>query len=273
VAISGYSRPGLKDMELPQAPNHAWNAVLLDGAWALTDPTWGAAPGQDALMAEYGADYFLTPPQLFLLNHLPAVPMWQLLPCPITAESFAQPVATLQPLVAEQDTCHQYVDTIRAFLSLTVQQQRLQEAEATYRFHPTEKNRIGWAQAIIDYAVGLSEQATPLQQADSLKAFLELQGEAIRLCRQAGTLAPPLSWQAEFYAGLLINQAVAQNQISNEAKNTAEERALLAKAQDNLEEAQETLATLPEDNYYRQYAERQCAAYLEAIMHNIQRLK
>lgn len=273
VPVSGYSRPGLDALALPSTPNHSWNAVFLDGQWQLIDPTWGAAPGQDAFTAAFDADYFLTPPRLFILNHLPAMAMWQLLPCPISPEDFSRPAEALLPMVEARDPCYAYEDTIRAFLLLPAEEQRLKEAEATYRFHPTEENKRAWAQSIIDYAVHLSQLAEPLQQADSLPAFLALQNEAIRLCRKAESYTPPLPWQTEFFAGLLINEAVALNQMSDEAETAEQELGWLKAAQRSLEEARQSLRSLPEDNYYRQYALQQCAAYLEAVMYNIWRLE
>ncbi len=273
VPVSGYSRPGLDALALPSTPNHSWNAVFLDGQWQLIDPTWGAAPGQDAFTAAFGVDYFLTPPSLFILNHLPAMPMWQLLPCPITPEDFSRPAEALLPMVEARDSCYAYEDSIRAFLLLPAEEQRLKEAEATYRFHPTEENKRAWAQSIIDYAVHLSERAETLQQADSLRAFLSIQNEAARLCRKAQSFTPLLPWQTEFFAGLLINQAVALNQMSNEAESVERELGLLKAAQHNLEEARAALLSLPENSYYRQYGLQQCAAYLEAVIFNIRRLE
>ncbi|MCB0563435.1 MAG: hypothetical protein KDD01_03580 [Phaeodactylibacter sp.] len=273
ISVSGYSRQGLEAIALPAVPDHSWNAVMLDGQWQLVDVTWGAGPGQDALMAHYGVTYFLTPPRLFVLNHLPALPMWQLLPCPVGPEAFSLRVEALLPLVDRQLPCYSYPDTINAFLRTPKEKRGFLEAEATYRFHPTAENKKAWAQSTVDYAQYLSAQASPLQQADSLLSFLTLQQEAIRYCQMARSLAPLLPWQMEFFAGLLINEAVALNQRSNEVESTEMELTLLKEAQQSLKEAQEALLTLPEENYYRQYAEQQCAAYLEVIEHNIWRLE
>jgi transglutaminase-like putative cysteine protease len=63
---------------------HAWNAVRLDGWWYLFDATWDdEGKGQD-----YETTYFLTPPHLFALDHLPDEPTWQLLPEPMTHNEF-----------------------------------------------------------------------------------------------------------------------------------------------------------------------------------------
>lgn len=60
--------------------SHAWNAVWLDGGWALVDVTFddpqqgGALVGQDG----YRLDYFLINPQDAALDHLPTDPRWLL---------------------------------------------------------------------------------------------------------------------------------------------------------------------------------------------------
>lgn len=273
VSVSGYARQGLGPMELPGAPDHSWNAIFLDGQWQLVDATWGAHDGADAFTSTYDAGYFLTPPRLFILNHLPALPMWQLLPCPVKPEAYSGPAESLLLLIGSKAPCYSFADSIEAFLHLPMAEQRLQEAAATYRFHSSKDNQRAWAQAMIDYAVHLSERSTALQQADSLEAAHTLLRHAIGYCQKAQALGPSLPWQTEFYAGLLINQAVAFNRESSNVKTVEAELEKLRAAQQSLEQALEVLAALPEDNYYRQYAGQQCAAYLEAVRHNIGRLE
>jgi Transglutaminase-like superfamily len=51
---------------------HAWNVVQIHENYYLLDATWGAG---DAALAQ---NYFLTTPSVFLQNHLPDDPIWQL---------------------------------------------------------------------------------------------------------------------------------------------------------------------------------------------------
>ena len=74
-----------------EAARHAWNAVRIDGEWALMDPTWGAG-----YIDEHGRfvrraqdHYFLTDPAAFVFDHLPAEPRWQLLDDPVTRAEYA----------------------------------------------------------------------------------------------------------------------------------------------------------------------------------------
>lgn len=268
-AISGYSRPKLGEAVSPDAPGHAWNAIRLDGRWQLLDATWGDIDGQDELMARFGADYFLTPPHLFVLNHLPAQPMWQLLPCPLDTSWFRLPAGRLS--VDTTTACFAFRDSIRAFLLLPEAEQGLWEAEAAFRFYPSGANREQWAQAVIDFAVELDRGTEALQSADSLESLIRLQNRILSLCEQASALAALRGWQTEFFAGMLINQAVALNQRANPAGSREHELDNLHQARDCLIRARKLLEALPEDNYYRSYAEKRCADYLEAVDFNIQR--
>lgn len=74
---------------------HAWNAVEIHGKWHLLDCTWGCMMDDEKnevrldlyTMNEF---YFLTPPELFILNHFTKDPDWQLLKTPKTYEQFVK---------------------------------------------------------------------------------------------------------------------------------------------------------------------------------------
>ncbi|KAF5834677.1 hypothetical protein DUNSADRAFT_8559 [Dunaliella salina] len=66
--------------------NHAWNAVYLpeqDG-WGILDCTWSAGhlASHGNYERSYKDVYFLTRPDLFVIDHLPSTPEWSLLSCP-----------------------------------------------------------------------------------------------------------------------------------------------------------------------------------------------
>lgn len=71
-------------------PDHAWNAVKIGGTWRLLDCTWGAgALDQDGRYRKrFEPYYFCTPPEEFLMAHLPTDPKWQLVERPISLEEF-----------------------------------------------------------------------------------------------------------------------------------------------------------------------------------------
>lgn len=70
---------------------HAWNAVEIEGRWYLIDATWdaGALKGS-RFERQYKSDYFLTPPAMFSVDHLPEDPAWQLRPDPISRGEFVR---------------------------------------------------------------------------------------------------------------------------------------------------------------------------------------
>jgi len=83
AVVSGYAKGigyGLGQTTFTQ-PNHAWNAVRIDGQWRLLAATWGAGylSPSSAFERAFNAHYFLTRPELFIYDHLPEDPRWQLL--------------------------------------------------------------------------------------------------------------------------------------------------------------------------------------------------
>ncbi len=82
TVINGYGQGDynrLKDMEVP---NHAWNAVSLNGKWYLCDATWSAgiidAKTYD-FHFQYEDSYFLMDPEVFMETHRPLEPVWYLI--------------------------------------------------------------------------------------------------------------------------------------------------------------------------------------------------
>lgn len=249
--VDGYAFTDLKRRSLPETPNHSWNAILIDSMWHLLDPTWGFI--EDEWAHTYKKDYFLPPPELFILNHLPANPIWQLTnPC-ISKELFEKGATSISDALEEGDLkC--LTDSLQWYLDLSKDEQVLAEAKMSYEQHPTNGNKRFYSHALIDYAVVLEKETDALAEIDSLEAFVELQQEAIRLCEKAASLSELQEWQISFYAGLLINLAVAESRISD-----------VETAIEHLEKAQEVLQALPENDYYRQYAEEQCRQFLEVL--------
>ena len=68
---------------------HAWNAVKINGKWALLDPTWGAGKTVNNKFRQvFQPGYFCTEPRLFALDHWPDDSKWQFLDQPMDKAAF-----------------------------------------------------------------------------------------------------------------------------------------------------------------------------------------
>lgn len=75
----------------PEASDHAWNAVKIDGSWKLLDVTWGAGTitgEKPAFAFKFNDKYFFSDPEVFFLNHFPDDKKWLL--TQKSADEFAQ---------------------------------------------------------------------------------------------------------------------------------------------------------------------------------------
>jgi len=70
--------------------NHGWNAVQIDGQWRLLDCSWGAGHCDESgrFVRRFTPHYFLTPPGVFVDDHFPSDPRWQLLQPPISKDEY-----------------------------------------------------------------------------------------------------------------------------------------------------------------------------------------
>jgi transglutaminase-like putative cysteine protease len=86
VYLSGDARTRGNDLS---GQGHAWNAARVDGKWYLLDATWdsGFLAGS-RFKKRYSTEYFLTPPRIFTLDHLPDDAKWQLLERPLSRGEF-----------------------------------------------------------------------------------------------------------------------------------------------------------------------------------------
>ena len=76
--------------------NHAWNVVYLDSTWQFIDVTWAARRWNDReTVFPLNDAYFLPPAQIFIRDHLPEIPAWQLLTNPVSKVEFESPVILL----------------------------------------------------------------------------------------------------------------------------------------------------------------------------------
>ncbi len=184
--VSGYSkgygyREGKKFIEA----DHAWNVVFVDQQWQLLDATWGAGHVDDMqkFIHETTYDFFLTPPEIFILKHLPSDPMWQLLPCPISLADFAKNDAAITAKINESKPCFNFNDTLAAFQQLNKVEQMTNSADRAYRFNPTNVEAPGFAYLNMAFEMG-SELKKHYDNKDYKKA-LELNQHLLLINQKA----------------------------------------------------------------------------------------
>ncbi|MEG3438649.1 transglutaminase domain-containing protein [Pannus brasiliensis CCIBt3594] len=89
ASIAGYARGSDYLVGNPDAINHVWNAVKIENAWYLVDPTWGAGTvNGENFQASFNPYYFATPPEQLIYSHFPVRSPWQLLSQAYTKEQF-----------------------------------------------------------------------------------------------------------------------------------------------------------------------------------------
>lgn len=80
VIVDGASKTNKRDIgKNPTDSDHSWNAIRLNNSWYLVDVTWGAGSvdyDTKTFTPEFTDAYFLTPPELFALEHYPEERDW-----------------------------------------------------------------------------------------------------------------------------------------------------------------------------------------------------
>ena len=178
--VAGYPKTPRNTKPDLNTVNHTWNAVLLNGKWYLLDATWGAGNAKAQL-----EDYFLTAPEIFIIDHLPNDPMWQLLDCPIDTEIFQIEAKNITNYIEKADHCFSFQDSIQQFMSLSKPERNLKNAMNAYQFNPIEENKKYMGSMYMDMVNFLSDRSSELEQMDSVEAVLELQLQIIELCKTA----------------------------------------------------------------------------------------
>ena len=207
--VVGYS----KELPFParslENANHAWNAVQLDGQWYLLDATWdsGLLSGADYFTTQYEQDYYLTPPELFIKNHLPIMPMWQLLECPVKIRKWKK-----DRFKTKQGCDYKFNEMIDEYMSMSKIEQMGREVEVAYELNETAKNKSLMGHGLVDIAYEKKEKGDALlESGEPFKAMEELKA-ALDLFELAQTHCEFYDWQEEGYVFTAINLCQAYYQ-------------------------------------------------------------
>ncbi len=111
---------------------HAWNVVKINKKWYILDATWGASSPPAA------RQYFLPTPSVFLENHYPHDPMWQLSDKPIGFDCFAKGKKCFD----EDKTIFNYQDTIEIWLKKDTLARMFDFGQRALRYFPYDVEAI-----------------------------------------------------------------------------------------------------------------------------------
>lgn len=111
IMISGFTK---KNGQVGSV-SHAWVAAVLDGAWYLFDPTWGAGyVRNDVFLKRFNDEFYKVSPTKFIADHMPFDPIYQLLPSPLSNHEF------IDGKPAAGKTLFDYTDSIKQHRQLSL---------------------------------------------------------------------------------------------------------------------------------------------------------
>lgn len=251
VVVEGHSKQGNRPPKMEEG-DHAWNAVKIDDVWYLLDVTWAADTE--------GNKYFQTPPEVFIIEHLPIDPMWQLLKNPVSPQQFKNGILPIQ----KSNATFAFSDSINVFLELPIPIQKITTSKTAYYFNPTAPNKRLYAHACIDYALSMGIESEKLQitgQADSLTI---IHNEMLKYFRLAANHSKLYDWQIDQFANTLINEAVNISSQLQQKPTFPEAKKILQNMKTLLLEAKSLLQSMNETSFPTQTLQI-CEEYLKWV--------
>jgi len=148
--VAGYSKGfGYKKGKKFSTTDHAWNAVKIDQKWYLVDATWGSGyiDEKQKYVSQFSEEHFLALPQQFVLKHLPADPIWQLMPEAISIETFEKDSMEIKTAMAKKNTGINYLDTLKSFEMLDSVGRIINSSMRSIKYNPENSDalyKLGW---------------------------------------------------------------------------------------------------------------------------------
>jgi len=99
VTIKGYAKAyGHTAGTRFDKPNHAWNAIRINGQWRLVDSTWGAGYVRNGRYVKVLTEtYFLASPEQMMFSHFPNDETWQLQSTPRLTKAEFEALPDIEP--------------------------------------------------------------------------------------------------------------------------------------------------------------------------------
>lgn len=125
---------------------HAWNVVRTDGDWGLIDATWGAGGVDEddrSFTPHFNEQFFLGTPDVFLLNHYPDDPLFQLRSNPMDLPTFKLKPEERATAATEKKTAAPVMfpspkDSLNAFVALDSNARQMNSWSRMLRFDPND---------------------------------------------------------------------------------------------------------------------------------------
>lgn len=153
ITMNGYSKGvSYRKGKVFSNTDHTWNIVRINNEWKFIEATWGAGyVTNQGFIKSFSDRYFFVSPSVFILNHLPADPMWQLLSCEVAIHVFENDSTEIKKYLSE-NSCTNMVETqkINAYIALDSINRFRVFNENAYQFNP--KNEDGLVQLSFIYS-------------------------------------------------------------------------------------------------------------------------
>lgn len=215
----GFANRNRKDFN---TADHAWNSVLIDGQWYLLDATWGAGGLNDKMeyKAQFNEKYFLTAPEIFIKDHMPEQPMWQLLDCPVSIQAFASGDEAIQQAIDRGNNCIPFQEKIAEFDAMSPVDRELQAAKDAYAFNPD--NHLVMARGYMDYAHHImSGIKREMKSREEIEQGVQAQEQALGYLKKAKSVLDKIS------KGAAMEKDFVNKNIKNSEENLRSMKAVL----------------------------------------------
>ncbi len=138
IFVSGLTKT--KKGRIPRT-THAWNIIKVDGKWFLIDSTWGAGyvdEDKKRFYRLFKEQYFLTPPEQYVLDHLPHDPLFQLQSHPVPQKVFSASEKAIQEHLktGKHTDFEHFQDTLDYYYSLDERARLKNSFERILRYEP-----------------------------------------------------------------------------------------------------------------------------------------
>ena len=135
-SIGGYIS---KNGAFQDRATHSWNAVKINDTWRFFDLSWANAILHHTGIKSETNEFFMVPPEEFILSHLPLISMWQFLETPVPLRVFNSGKDRIKRHLNAAPAIYNFNDSLQHYNGLSAEVRRLKTAEEIYKTNPSNK--------------------------------------------------------------------------------------------------------------------------------------